>query len=284
MKNFYIFEQAVYYMEDNLCNPITQEDIAAACFCSLSSLQKIWKYCTSTSLKVYLSKRRLTCSARDLMNTDLSVTEIAFKYQYNSPEVFTRAFSKLWGVSPSKFKHQWRFFGIYPKYIPNESAFEIGGNNFMPKKHVDISELYDTLSSMKGTYVLCFDIVGLDPINKNLGHNAGDKVILEAFKRLNDAAEDNMMVFRIGGDEFAVITGYDNTEDTETFAQKILDRNSEVIAWDEGSIPVAMHCGAYQMSSSTLRYEELFHVLQDTLNRAATADYKDNTETVHFYN
>ncbi len=92
MKNFCIFADAVNYIEDNLCSDITQEDIAAACYCSLSALQKIWRYCTHTSLKEYITKRRLTRSAEDIAHTDMTLTDIAMKYRYSAPVVFTRAF------------------------------------------------------------------------------------------------------------------------------------------------------------------------------------------------
>ena len=79
MKNFCIFADAVNYIEDNLCNDVTQDDIAAACCCSLSALQKVWRYCTHTSLKEYISKRRLTRSAEDIAHTDMTLTDIAMK-------------------------------------------------------------------------------------------------------------------------------------------------------------------------------------------------------------
>ena len=101
MKNFCIFADAMNYIENNLCSPISQDDIAAACYCSLSALQKVWRYCTHTSLKEYITKRRLTRSAEDIVRTDMTLTEIAMKYQYNSPEVFLRAFFRFWGVTPS---------------------------------------------------------------------------------------------------------------------------------------------------------------------------------------
>ena len=98
--NFCIFTTALDYIEHNLCSEFTQEDIAAVCYCSLSALQKLWRYATHTSLKEYISKRRLTNAGIDLLNTDMTVIDIAMKYQYNSHEVFTRAFTKQWGVAP----------------------------------------------------------------------------------------------------------------------------------------------------------------------------------------
>ena len=112
MKNFCIFADAINYIEGNLCSPIVQEDIAAAC------------YCSHTSLKEYISKRRLTRSAEDIVRTDMTLTDIAMKYQYNSPEVFLRAFFRFWGVTPSKFKEHWRSTGLFPRIIPDEQMLE----------------------------------------------------------------------------------------------------------------------------------------------------------------
>lgn len=73
MKNFYIFADALDYIEGNLCENFTHEDIAAACYCSLSGLQKTWKYCSRTTLKEYISKRRLTKAAEDIAKTDMTI-------------------------------------------------------------------------------------------------------------------------------------------------------------------------------------------------------------------
>ena len=88
--NFCIFTTALDYIEHNLCSEFTQEDIAAVCYCSLSALQKLWRYATHTNLKEYISKRRLTNAGIDLLNTDMTVMDIAMKYQYNSHKAVGR--------------------------------------------------------------------------------------------------------------------------------------------------------------------------------------------------
>lgn len=274
MKNFWIFVTALNFIEDNLTSPITQENIADACFCSLSSIQKLWRYCTHTSLKEYISKRRLTKCAEEIAKGDRSITDIALEYQYNSPEVFTRAFAKLWGVSPSKFKSQWKFTGIFPRIVPDEN--NIMGGNYMGKK-VDISQLYDELRSKAGTYVLCFDIVGLMPVNENIGRQAGDKMILEALKRIDNAADDTMPVFRIGGDEFVIVTGYEDKERAEEVANKVIQFNGNAIEHDGKQIPLSLRVGATKYSSKAFRYADLYKLLQDTIYTT-----RDEGKTVFF--
>lgn len=272
MKNFCIFADAVNYIEENLCGELKQEDIAAACCCSLSALQKIWRYCTHTSLKEYISKRRLTCCAKDITDTDMTLTEIAMKYQYNSPEVFTRAFKRLWGISPSKFRCERHRSGIFPRIIPDENSLK--GERFMGRK-VDITELYNELKENRGGYVLCFDLVGLDMINKNLGRKAGDGAITEAFRRIDEMAGEKMMVFRIGGDEFAAVTGLSEEKEVEEAADIVIRQNGNPISCDGKEIPVALRAGAIKLSEAckgNIRYNELFDRLQYVINNSTNAE------------
>ena len=245
--SFAVFVTALEYIEAHICENLSQEQIAAACYVSLSSLQKLWKYCTHYSLKEYISKRKLTLAGRDLLMRDGSVLDIAMKYGYNSHEVFTRAFTKVWGVSPSKFKKQWKgSCGLYPRLNTEYAERNDYMENTRVKKY-DISEFYDYLKSQAGTYVLCFDIQGLMSINENLGREAGDKVILEAFSRINRAADDNMTCLRMGGDEFAMITESSDTEYVSSIADRVLSHNGETVPYSGGDVAVSVHCGAVKM-------------------------------------
>ncbi len=262
VRSFCVFVSALDYIENNLCSPITQEEIAKNCYCSLSALQKIWRYCTHTSLKEYISKRRLTRCAEELLKTDATITDIAFRYQYNSSEVFCRAFKKLWNVSPSEFRSTWRFTGIFPKITADEN--NIGGN-YMGRK-VDISELYELLRSMAVTYVLCFDIVGLDMINKNYGYAVGDAVILETARRIDSAAGEECTVFRIGGDEFCMVTGLTDKFALEKLADAVLSHNGEEITSEGVTLPVAVRAAAVKYSAEHFNYKGLFDRLWEVTN------------------
>jgi AraC family transcriptional regulator len=253
LKNFYILTDAINYIEDNLCNEFTLEDVAEACYSSLSGLKKLFRYAFHHGLYEYISKRRMTHAAHDLLNTDRSVTEIAMRYQYNSPEVFTRAFSKVWGTTPSAFKRQWKFSGIFPRIL-----FEYDGGEVMSRKNVDLSELYDLLKSRTNSYVLCFDMVCLKPINDNYGHDAGDKAILECLRRIDSLSDDSCILFRIGGDEFALVTDLQNTSEVEKLAKRILSKNGEPIVHNNTEIPISMRIGCTKIVGSNIRYNNLY--------------------------
>ena len=260
---FTVFVSALAFIEAHICEDISQEDIAAASYVSLSSLQKVWRYCTHFSLRDYISKRRITMAGRYLLSEEVSVLDAAMKYGYNSHEVFTRAFTKVWGISPSKFKKQWKGqCGLYPPLNPEY----VERNDLMRVKKYDISEFYDYLKSQAGTYVLCFDIEYLMRVNDELGREAGDKCILEAFRRINEAA-DGRVTLRMGGDEFAMITESSDPDEVTALAGKVLSQNGEKVPYTGGEVAVALRCGAIKIGEQ-LKYSVLCSDFSTVIERA----------------
>lgn len=61
--------------------------------------------------------------------------------------------------------------------------------------------------------LLFIDIDGFKRVNDTMGHTVGDKVLLEASKRLQPYSNDESFISRIGGDEFIVLSkGLKNTQ------------------------------------------------------------------------
>jgi len=55
-----------------------------------------------------------------------------------------------------------------------------------------------------GLGVVCFDIDGFKTINDELGHAAGDAVLVEVAERLRALVRDEDVLARVGGDEFVI--------------------------------------------------------------------------------
>jgi AraC family transcriptional regulator len=261
MRNLFLLEAAVNYIEEHLCDPISGEDVAKACCSSLSGLQKLFRYALHRSIKEYIAKRRLTSAARDLAHLSGTVTEIAMRYQYNSPEVFARAYKRLWDVTPSMFKDTWHFSGLYPRL---NYKYQEGDDLDMARKRVDISEAYEMFQHLERTCVVCFDIVGLMPINE-ISHEAGDKAILEAARRIDAIAEGDMLVMRIGGDEFALLTGKEDLLKAEDLMKKVLAGNGQPFLWSGKEIPLSLRAGVTRIQERHLRYSELFAQMHDAI-------------------
>ena len=255
-----ILTESINFIEDALCEPITRRDIANHCFVSLSTLEKLFRYALNFGIKVYIERRRITRAANDIAKTDMNITDIAMKYQYNSVEVFSRSFKRVWNVNPSQFKETRRFTGIFPKI---NYMYKEGDDLYMARKKVDISEAYDYLREKKGSYVLCFDMKHLMDINK-LSIKAGDLAILEMVSRIEKAASDDMPVMRTGGDEVALISGLYNQADAEKLAEKVLESNNEPIVFENMKLPLSLWCGITKIPES-LRYSEFFDDLHRTI-------------------
>lgn len=264
MRNLFVLAKALEVVEARLFDEFTVEDLAQECYISVSGLQKLFDYAFHCSVGEYMAKRRLSTAAHDLVNTKKSITEIAFAYKYKSPEVFSRAFKRFWGVKPSTFRKESRFSELFPKL---ELNFENGGYIMSNRRKVDISQLYDELKKLGGTYVLCADICHLKPINDTYGYSAGDLVIAETARRIDAAIADDMLLFRIGRDEFAVVTGLHSAADAEILAAKITKSNGSPVTYDGQEISLSMRIGISKIPGGTLSYKEALDNMLDAVDK-----------------
>ena len=92
---------AIAYMEEHLTEPLDMEQIAAKAYVSSFYFQKIFHALCGLTVGEYLKNRRLTLAAQEICSTDRRILDIALKYGYDSPDGFTRAFTKFHGISPS---------------------------------------------------------------------------------------------------------------------------------------------------------------------------------------
>ena len=100
--------KAIDYIEEHLTEEISEKEINNITACSFSMFQGSFTQITGVSLSEYLRRRKLTCAAYELQNTDKKVIDISLKYGYNSADAFTVAFKRLHGVTPTEA----RFTGV----------------------------------------------------------------------------------------------------------------------------------------------------------------------------
>ncbi|MCU7935332.1 MAG: EAL domain-containing protein [Candidatus Thiodiazotropha sp. (ex Dulcina madagascariensis)] len=73
--------------------------------------------------------------------------------------------------------------------------------------------------------VLFLDMDDFKKVNDSLGHEEGDKILVQAARRLTGAVRDGDTVGRLGGDEFVVLLGGINSaSDARPVAESLLDR------------------------------------------------------------
>jgi AraC family transcriptional regulator len=97
-------QKAIDYIEENLLNDLDANKIAKISCVSSFYFQRIFSVLCGYSMAEYIRNRRLTLAAMDLQTGKHQVIDIALKYGYETPESFSRAFSRFHGISPSDAK------------------------------------------------------------------------------------------------------------------------------------------------------------------------------------
>ena len=95
---------AIEYMEGHLTDEVTLADVARQVNLSAFHFQRAFSLLTDMSPAEYLRKRRLSQAGAELVSGEGKVIDIAMKYGYDSPESFTKAFTRFHGVSPMQVK------------------------------------------------------------------------------------------------------------------------------------------------------------------------------------
>ncbi len=81
--------------------PLNSDEIAKLAGCSYGFFQKVFSYMNGISFAEYVRRRKMTLAGYDLKSTDMKVVDISYKYGYDSPTSFTKAFQQFHGVAPS---------------------------------------------------------------------------------------------------------------------------------------------------------------------------------------
>lgn len=92
--------------------------------------------------------------------------------------------------------------------------------------------------------LLFIDLDRFKLINDSLGHNVGDRVLVEVALRLRDSLRPTDQLFRFGGDEFIVLL-HDLTcnRDAEQISQRILDNLHQPLHMDGRTLVVSASIG-----------------------------------------
>lgn len=97
-------QRAIDYIEENITSELDYDEIAKQAMCSPYYFQKIFGILCGITVGEYIRNRRLTLAGSELAKTNIKVIDAALKYGYESPESFTRAFTRFHGITPSDTK------------------------------------------------------------------------------------------------------------------------------------------------------------------------------------
>jgi len=93
-------------MEEHICENINYADVAKRVHMSNYTFHRAFSFIVGMTANEYIRKRRLTLAAQELQTTNISVIDVAYKYGYESPESFSKAFSRFHGSTPKQAKRK----------------------------------------------------------------------------------------------------------------------------------------------------------------------------------
>lgn len=123
-----IIEDAIDYIEGNITEDLTVGRIAREVNISAFYFQRGFSMLCGYTASEYVRLRRLSIAGEELLSSDVKVIDLAMKYGYDSPDSFTRAFTRFHGSTPTDVR---RGGAMLKSFAPLHIKLVLDGGNTM---------------------------------------------------------------------------------------------------------------------------------------------------------
>lgn len=103
-KNLNKLSAITSYMKENYKKELSLESLAKTFGYSPTYLSRMFQKYAKTNYKTCLDNIRLEHAAKDLMNTEITIGEIAFNNGFANSKAFAKVFQAKYGMLPSEFR------------------------------------------------------------------------------------------------------------------------------------------------------------------------------------
>ncbi|HIE1305426.1 TPA: helix-turn-helix domain-containing protein [Serratia marcescens] len=143
-----IIHKMLEWLESSLQSDLTLNAVSQRSGYSKWHLQREFKKVTGKDLGHYIRVRRLSKAALALRLTRNSIYNIAKRYGFDSQQAFTRAFTRQFGLSPSRYRQheKWDMSTLHPP-LQIDSGI-VPQTEFMYLTHRRLSDLARRYSSI----------------------------------------------------------------------------------------------------------------------------------------
>lgn len=98
--------RAIAYVEANLDGPLDIAGLAGEACLSPYHFHRLFSDYVGITVRNYVRARRLESAAWQLGDTQMTITEIALMFGYQTPSAFNKAFKSYFGMNPGAFRKQ----------------------------------------------------------------------------------------------------------------------------------------------------------------------------------
>ena len=104
MNQYILIWSICTFVEARVQEEIHLEELACQTGFSLAHIRDVFRENTGKSLCRYIQERKIANAAQSLLYTDDQIIDIAIHYGYSGRTVFSRAFRRFTGYTPSQFR------------------------------------------------------------------------------------------------------------------------------------------------------------------------------------
>ncbi|WP_235848331.1 EAL domain-containing protein [Litchfieldia alkalitelluris] len=133
----------------------------------------------------------------------------------------------------------------------------------------------------KNLTILYLDLDGFKSVNDTLGHEAGDKLLIEVGSRLKQNIRSEELVSRIGGDEFVIVLTAKNdpVKNGKIIGERIISMINQPITIDGQTVSVGCSVGGSVFNTHNDNIGEVIRLADQALYQVK----KTGKNRVHFF-
>lgn len=202
-----LLQEIIDYVEKNLLEELTLTYVASHFYISSTLLNQLFRNVFDLTIMEYIRYRRLSLAGNDISTSNIHIIDAALKYGYETPEAFSKAFTRFHGFPPSLVRR------IYPKikeFNPYQINIEILGgwheritadqsslptNLNASEQEKDLGYDYNDSTKIRGGYPMEYQNCKFHISTNDMKEKEDWRVLLLLVKKLNEYG----MSFKVDG-------------------------------------------------------------------------------------
>ncbi|MDE3273271.1 diguanylate cyclase domain-containing protein [Pseudoalteromonas sp. G4] len=245
-----------------LCFPLTHHDVFLGAFI-IQSYRNENEY-DSTIVDVLFTISHVISSALDAFRMQQALLKANNKLQSYQLELEAKVKKRTEQLEQSvnELKKEVTYRKELQSELEHESLHDsltkLANRKYLFKKIDELSAKH--LRNPQNIYLMYLDLDGFKQVNDNLGHPAGDAVLVEVSDRIQKMIRPYDFAARVGGDEFIIIFDENMTYDEVcTISQRIIDAVCDRISSENQTVTVGVSIGISSTVLNSLAPTDLIH-------------------------